>query len=128
MFNSIEQYGPTITKLLLSSDACRVGDHLMLSVFKWERRKGWDVLLDAYWTQFNTKDSVCLVIKTYETWSMSFCKLSYNNCHILRLFIQPPLDMPLASLMHTVEGVFEGPSNVTLLKVIHILQRTRCLE
>ena len=27
-----------------------------VSVFKWEQRKGWDVLLGAYWQTFNRKD------------------------------------------------------------------------
>jgi len=36
-----------------------------LSVFKWERRKGWDVLLQAYWTAFQKDDDVVLVLRTY---------------------------------------------------------------
>eukprot|EP00927_Polykrikos_kofoidii_P061787 TRINITY_DN56617_c0_g1_i1.p1 TRINITY_DN56617_c0_g1~~TRINITY_DN56617_c0_g1_i1.p1 ORF type:complete len:466 (-),score=57.42 TRINITY_DN56617_c0_g1_i1:214-1539(-) len=35
-----------------------------LSVFKWERRKGWDVLLRAYFEEFSAHDSVILYIKT----------------------------------------------------------------
>lgn len=36
-----------------------------LSVFKWERRKGWDVLLRAFIEEFDAdKDDVELVIKT----------------------------------------------------------------
>jgi hypothetical protein len=38
-------------------------------VFKWERRKGWDVLLRAYWAEFMHDDpggEVELVIKSYK--------------------------------------------------------------
>ena len=36
-----------------------------LSVFKWERRKGWDVLLEAYWRAFDKSDMVRLRLRTY---------------------------------------------------------------
>jgi glycosyltransferase involved in cell wall biosynthesis len=36
-----------------------------LSTFKWERRKGWDILLDAYWSTFTKSDDVILVLRTY---------------------------------------------------------------
>jgi len=35
-----------------------------LSVFKWEKRKGWDVLLRAYFEEFSADDAVELVVKT----------------------------------------------------------------
>lgn len=35
-----------------------------LSVFKWERRKGWDVLLQAFFEEFSAEDPVVLQIKT----------------------------------------------------------------
>lgn len=35
-----------------------------LSVFKWEPRKGWDVLLRAYFEEFSAKDPVRLLLKT----------------------------------------------------------------
>ncbi|ORC87051.1 mannosyltransferase-like protein [Trypanosoma theileri] len=41
---------------------------IFLSVFKWEPRKGWDILLSAYWKAFGPgtplHDDVCLYIKT----------------------------------------------------------------
>ena len=37
-----------------------------LSVFKWERRKGWDVLLDAYWAAFGPSDPVVLRLRTWK--------------------------------------------------------------
>ena len=36
-----------------------------LSVFEWNQRKGWDVLVKAYLSAFTAGDNVCLVIKTF---------------------------------------------------------------
>ena len=36
-----------------------------LSIFKWEFRKGWDVLLRAYWRAFSGEDHVTLRLRTY---------------------------------------------------------------
>ena len=36
-----------------------------ISVFKWEPRKGWDLLLDAFWREFDGESGVQLVLKTY---------------------------------------------------------------
>lgn len=38
---------------------------VFLSVFKWEYRKGWDVLLDGYWRAFSRDDPVELHVHTY---------------------------------------------------------------
>eukprot|EP00945_MAST-04E_sp_MAST-4E-sp1_P001223 g1223.t1 len=35
-----------------------------LSIFKWETRKGWDVLLKAYFHEFKEADNVCLYLLT----------------------------------------------------------------
>lgn len=35
-----------------------------LSVFKWEKRKGWDLLLQAYFEEFSAADDVVLYVKT----------------------------------------------------------------
>ena len=35
-----------------------------MQIFKWERRKGWDVLLSAFLTQFTERDNVVLYMKT----------------------------------------------------------------
>ena len=40
-------------------------DFVFLSNFKWEPRKGWDVLLRAYFSTFTNRDRVVLLIKTY---------------------------------------------------------------
>lgn len=35
-----------------------------MQVFKWERRKGWDILLKAFLTEFTSKNNVALYLKT----------------------------------------------------------------
>lgn len=40
------------------------GAFRFLSVFKWEARKGWDVLLEAFAVEFSAEDAVELVLKT----------------------------------------------------------------
>lgn len=41
-------------------------DFVFLSVFKWEKRKGWDVLLDAYWQAFDLEDDVVLRLRCWK--------------------------------------------------------------
>jgi glycosyltransferase involved in cell wall biosynthesis len=36
-----------------------------LSIFKWEYRKGWDILLRSYWNAFTVEDNVVLRIRSY---------------------------------------------------------------
>lgn len=36
-----------------------------LSVFKWENRKGWDILLQAYFEEFDANEPVTLFLQTY---------------------------------------------------------------
>eukprot|EP01043_Picozoa_sp_COSAG02_P030527 COSAG02_NODE_1951_length_10286_cov_4.096005_9_plen_380_part_00 len=40
--------------------------YAFLSVFKWEWRKGWDVLLNAYWGEFSINDLVVLRLRTFK--------------------------------------------------------------
>ena len=39
------------------------GDFKFLSVFRWQERKGWDVLLQAYLQEFNADDDVELILR-----------------------------------------------------------------
>lgn len=39
---------------------------VFVSVFKWEYRKGWDILLHAYFSAFTRKDNVVLKLRTYK--------------------------------------------------------------
>lgn len=57
-----EYYNPNNEKL----DLQPVKDvFTFLSVFKWEHRKAPEILLDAYWQEFNSQDNVALIIKSY---------------------------------------------------------------
>lgn len=40
--------------------------YAFVSVFKWEWRKGWDVLLNAYWSEFTASDAVVLRLRTFK--------------------------------------------------------------
>ena len=40
-----------------------------LSIFEWNARKGWDVLLKAYFTEFSRKDDVALLLKVNITFT-----------------------------------------------------------
>lgn len=42
----------------------KVSPFRFLSVFNWMYRKGYDVLVQAFWEEFSLKDEVCLVINT----------------------------------------------------------------
>lgn len=54
------------TSLVSQRIACPSGTKFeFLSIFKWERRKGWDVLLEAYWRTFSKSDDVRLRLRTY---------------------------------------------------------------
>ncbi|ESQ48979.1 hypothetical protein EUTSA_v10020598mg [Eutrema salsugineum] len=51
--------------LVLGSGMRNLGlGFVFLSVFKWEQRKGWDVLLKAYLREFSGKDNVALFLLT----------------------------------------------------------------
>ncbi|KAJ4885858.1 UDP-Glycosyltransferase superfamily protein [Raphanus sativus] len=54
-----------IGDLVLGSGGRGLGlGFVFLSVFKWEQRKGWDVLLKAYLREFSGKDNVALFLLT----------------------------------------------------------------
>ena len=50
---------------------------VFLALFKWEYRKGWDLLLDMYFSAFTRKDRVSLFIITQEyhedSWRILCC-------------------------------------------------------
>jgi glycosyltransferase involved in cell wall biosynthesis len=49
----------------LSLDPQYNSAYKFLSVFKWEARKGWDVLLQGYFEEFSASENVLLVLQTY---------------------------------------------------------------
>lgn len=40
-------------------------DFIFLSVFAWSDRKGWDVLLRGFFSEFQPRERVCLLLRTY---------------------------------------------------------------
>lgn len=59
-------------------DASRHETFKFLSIFKWEYRKGWDILLKAYWQTFSPLDRVLLRLHTYlPTWRLGVSNISY---------------------------------------------------
>ena len=56
--NLFRHYGPT-----LQLPAELQGRFVFLSIFDWQERKGWDVLLDAYCQEFQPGDGVGLLLK-----------------------------------------------------------------
>ncbi|CAM9731270.1 unnamed protein product, partial [Heterosigma akashiwo] len=60
------QHAPARAAAAAAVPGRRPGDFLWLSVFKWEERKGWDVLLKAYFSAFTKDDPVLLAILTSE--------------------------------------------------------------
>jgi glycosyltransferase involved in cell wall biosynthesis len=47
-------------------EASPVKPFVFVSVFKWEHRKGWDVLLEAFFHAFSRKDNVILKLRAYK--------------------------------------------------------------
>ena len=60
-----------------------------VSVFKWEHRKGWDILLDAYWTAFDKDDPIELHIRTYKpSWESGTKNIDEILEHHARAFVE----------------------------------------
>jgi glycosyltransferase involved in cell wall biosynthesis len=55
-------YNPENPKLQLSN---AIDKFTFLSVFQWQHRKAPEILLQAYWKEFTSRDNVCLIVKTY---------------------------------------------------------------
>lgn len=67
-----------------------------LSVFKWEHRKGWDVLLDAYWRAFPERSrQVLLRLRTYLP---SFERGTKNISAVLEEYARRKFGRPLSDL------------------------------
>lgn len=75
-----------------------VDNYKFLSIFKWELRKGWDILLKAYFSEFSRKDKVSLYIVTtiftmtekYEHTRDADAVLRWTNAIAMRM--KKPLD------------------------------------
>lgn len=70
-----------------------------LSIFKWERRKGWDLLLDSYWGAFSLDDEVVLRLHTYVP---SWVRGETNVSRIIEDYAYKKYGKPLDSLAAVV--------------------------
>jgi glycosyltransferase involved in cell wall biosynthesis len=77
-----------------------------LSIFKWEHRKGWDILLDAFWSEFTRDDDVVLILRTYVP---SFHQLHTNITMHIEDYARKTLNKPLSDL---AEIVWEDGGNI----------------
>lgn len=77
-----------------------------LSVFKWEYRKGWDVMLDAYWAAFGPEDDVLLRVRSYVPLTSGGDR---NITRLMETHAQRTLGLPLSQLARVVwENGVEG--------------------
>ena len=70
-----------------------------LSIFKWERRKGWDILLRAYFRAFGPQDDVRLRLRTYVP---SFLGGDINITSRIEEFALAATGLPLQQLAEVV--------------------------
>jgi glycosyltransferase involved in cell wall biosynthesis len=73
-----------------------------LSAFKWEYRKGWDVLLSAYWRAFTATDKVVLRLRTYIPKSDMHMYGSGNITRQVELFARDKFNKELHELAFVV--------------------------
>jgi glycosyltransferase involved in cell wall biosynthesis len=77
-----------------------------LSIFKWEYRKGWDVMLDAYWAAFKPTDDVVLRVRSYVPHTSAGDR---NITRVMETYAQRTQGKPLAELARVVwENGVEG--------------------
>jgi len=70
-----------------------------LSVFKWEYRKGWDIMLDAYWAAFGPEDDVLLRVRSYVPLTSGGDR---NITRLMETHAQRTLGVPLSQLARVV--------------------------
>lgn len=81
-----------------------------LSIFKWEHRKGWNVLLDAYWKAFQVDDAVVLRLRTYvPSWEMG----TKNITLIMEEYARDNYKKELNQLARIVWESGENPDNLS---------------
>lgn len=84
-----------------------------LSVFKWEYRKGWDVMLDAYWAAFKPTDAVLLRVRSYVPFTSGGDR---NITRLMEKHALQTLDKSLAELAPVVWEI--GVEGFTVAKVV----------
>lgn len=85
---------------LASETAVKLTDKttVYLSIFKWEERKAWKVLLTAYFQAFSADDDVALVLLTNGYHSTSSSAGDFMN--VIEKFALEAVDKPLNELPH----------------------------
>lgn len=81
------------------------GDFNFLSIFKWEDRKGWDILLEAYFSEF--KPEVCFAFplgspQEHSCHARSVPSLGKN--HALPADLRPPPQSCVSQVFHHLQG------------------------
>eukprot|EP01062_Namystynia_karyoxenos_P069563 TRINITY_DN65039_c0_g1_i1.p1 TRINITY_DN65039_c0_g1~~TRINITY_DN65039_c0_g1_i1.p1 ORF type:complete len:919 (+),score=224.63 TRINITY_DN65039_c0_g1_i1:133-2889(+) len=89
-------------------------NYKFLSVFKWEERKGWDVLLDAYFKTFTARDPVSLYLLCY-LWEDADSRNPKRILGLVRGHAKQ-LGLDLAQLPH-VEVITEQLSEADMARV-----------
>jgi len=84
-------------------------DFAFFSVFKWERRKGWDLLLDAWWEAFAASDPVVLRLRAWKPhWEAGSPDLNQQIDAYALSKPRPPPPPPLAATQAGGDGAREG--------------------
>jgi glycosyltransferase involved in cell wall biosynthesis len=78
---------------------CNSGKFEFLTIFKWEYRKGWDVLLDAYWAAFQSTDHVVLRVRSYVPLTSGGDR---NITRLIEKYALSTLGVPLSELAAVV--------------------------
>ncbi|MCI1693597.1 glycosyltransferase [Aneurinibacillus aneurinilyticus] len=83
-----------------------------LSVFDWNKRKGWDVLVRAYFKEFSAKEDVCLILK--------ISKMLESNANIGRDILEQARLMGLRSIppIQIVESYFTEEDMIRLYAAV----------
>jgi len=80
-----------------------------LSIFDWQLRKGWDILIKGYLSAFTTEDDVALIIKTYSSAGHNTEEIKEEiNQYIISLGYQPNEHPPII-LLDKILAVSEMP-------------------
>jgi glycosyltransferase involved in cell wall biosynthesis len=97
------------TECSVTEDSVRCADGQkfeFLSIFKWEYRKGWDVMLGAYWAAFKPTDDVVLRVRSYVPHTSAGDR---NITRVIETYAQRTQGKPLAELARVVwENGVEG--------------------
>lgn len=91
-----------------------------LSIFKWERRKGWHALLEAYWRAFANDDDVVLQLRTWlPPWESGPRDLNVQISEFAWAKFQKPLSsLPAVEWLGEVNGYAEELSRVEIRELL----------